>query len=463
MTDLIQRVEASILHRRLIPDSGKLLLAISGGLDSMVLLHVLRRISARHRWKYVVAHFNHRLRGRAGDADENFVRDTARRLRVPFVSDQADVKLFARRGKISIEMAGRKLRHEFFVRAARRRHCRAIALAHHIDDQVELFFVRLLRGGGAEGLAGMKWKSPSPADPNLFLVRPLLGFSREELRQFAAENKIRFREDKTNAGTDILRNRIRHELLPLLREKYQPGLTAAVLRTMEIVGAEAELVGDVAKTIPSGNQGAAPAFDHLPVALQRRILQARLTEAGVIADFELIETLRHAPDQFVSTGPAMAVARDGRGAIVLRDGWASCFGGRQRRVKLRGQAGEAVLDGTRIRWRRTISNAGVGGKPARRAGREVFDADQVGEEVIVRHWQAGDRFQPIGMKSAVKLQDLFINAKIPRARRHELLVATTAAGEIFWVEGLRMAERFKVGPGTRRRLAWDWAEAEGTV
>ncbi|HEU5396477.1 MAG TPA: tRNA lysidine(34) synthetase TilS, partial [Verrucomicrobiae bacterium] len=269
MTDLLQRVEASMLHRRLIPEDETLMVAVSGGLDSMVLLHLLNRLSAPRRWKIAVAHFNHHLRGRASDADEALVRKTARRLRLPFLSAGADVGSFARRAKISTEMAARKLRHEFFARAARRRGWRRLVLAHQADDQVELFFLRLLRGAGAEGLAGMKWKSPSPADSQLMLVRPLLDVSREEIRRFAAENKIRFREDATNANVDILRNRIRHELLPLLRKNYQPGLTLAILRTMEIVGAEAELVADVAATIPAGAGGSGPAFDHLPVALQR--------------------------------------------------------------------------------------------------------------------------------------------------------------------------------------------------
>ena len=121
-------------------------------------------------------------------------------------------------------MAARKLRHEFFARVAREQKISIIALAHHADDQVELFFLRLLRGAGGEGLAGMKWRSPSPADKKLTLVRPLLGFSKTEMLAFARENKILFRDDATNFSTDFLRNRIRNELLPLLQKKYQPGI-----------------------------------------------------------------------------------------------------------------------------------------------------------------------------------------------------------------------------------------------
>ncbi|HEU5395765.1 MAG TPA: tRNA lysidine(34) synthetase TilS, partial [Verrucomicrobiae bacterium] len=200
------------------------------------------------------------------------------------------------------------------------------------------------------------------------------------------------------------------------------------------------------------------------VALQRRILQGRLMAAGVVPDYELIETLRHRPDEFVSTGPTMTVARDGHGIIATRSHFVPDFSAEEQWVDLRGRGGEARFDGTGIRWRVTAAKAGgESAAPGRRPGREIFDADRVGDRVVLRHWRAGDRFQPIGMKRPVKLQDLFTNAKIPRARRHRLVLAATASGEIFWVDGLRVGERFKVRPGTRRRLAWSRAEAVETA
>ncbi len=192
MTDFLQRVEDSIRERNLIPRGDKILVAVSGGVDSMVLLHSLKRLSPDYKWKIVVAHFNHQLRGRASDADENLVRRTAASLELPIVVEQADVKSFAEKSKLSIEMAARKLRHEFLARAARQRKIKTIALAHHADDQVELFFLRLLRGAGTEGLAGMKRRAPSPLDNNVVLIRPLLDFSKSELATFARENKIPF-------------------------------------------------------------------------------------------------------------------------------------------------------------------------------------------------------------------------------------------------------------------------------
>ena len=446
----------------------------------MVLLHALYLLAPKNRWKISVAHFNHRLRGRASQADEKLVRQTAARLRLEFVGGGADVKKIAGRSKISIEMAARKLRHEFLARAARAQKASTIALAHHADDQVELFFLRLLRGAGGDGLAGMKWRSPSPAEKAISLVRPLLGFSKAELLAFARENQIRFRDDATNFSTDFLRNRIRNQLLPLLRKDYQAGLDKTVLRLMEIVGAEAEFVREAAnrflgsrgdkarinnerRKAKGGNKSEPPPvgackFDGLPLAVQRKVLQQQLTRFGLLSDFELIEQLRVTPGKTVSVSPGLFVARDAAGKVCCREDLAGEFNAAERKFKISGEPGRAEFGGRQFNWRvelmkgfRRPRKKPAGGPPA---FREFFDADKIGGEIILRHWQPGDRFQPIGLKSAAKLQDLFVNAKIPAARRRELVLAATRTGQIFWVENLRIGEHFKLTPATRRKLAW---------
>ena len=431
------------------------MVAVSGGLDSMVLLHLLHRLTAKPRRHLMVAHFNHQLRGRSSDADERLVVKTAESLGVPAIVERGDVKSLARRRGVSIEMAARELRHEFFARTARKHKVRTIALAHHADDQVELFFLRLLRGSGSEGLAGMKWRSPSPADAAVQLIRPLLDVTRAGLEQFARENKIRFREDASNADRGILRNRIRHDLLPLLRRRFQPAVGQAVQRLMEIVGAESEVVTSAARGWLK--QKRPPAFESLPVAVQRRILQLQLQQQRLAVDFEMVESLRIAAGQPFSINANMAVQRDENGLVLTRERSAIAFISKSRMVVLGGRSGQVAFDGVEVRWRYGSGKKDI--KLKRAVSSECFDADQVGEEIMLRHWQPGDRYQPIGMKSAVKLQDWFTNQKVPRARRHELIVATTGAGEIFWVEGQRLAERFKLTPKTRKRLIWRWQRA----
>jgi tRNA(Ile)-lysidine synthase len=446
VTDLLQRVENQIQNRKLFKRGQKILIAVSGGLDSMALLHALKKLSARHRWNITVAHFNHQLRGRASDADEKLVRKTAAEMKLPFALESADVKQFARKSKLSIEMAARKLRHEFFARIARMGKIKTIALAHHADDQVELFFLRLLRGAGGEGLAGMKWQSPSPVDKTILLVRPLLDLSKDELQKFALENKIHFREDVTNFSNDFLRNRIRNELLPLLRKNYQPGLNKTVLRLMEITGAESEFVG-AAAAIQKHD------FENSPAAIQRRILQSQLAELGVVADFELVEQVRESAGKPVSVGSGLSVLRESNGELKLRGQQSAEFNTNEIEVKLSSGATVINFGGVKFSWRFA---GGSRGRSPHQSGREFFNAAKVGNKIILRHWRAGDRFQPIGLKSAAKLQDLFTNAKIPRARRRDLILATTLSGEIFWVEGLRISEHFKITPQTKKHLIWRW-------
>ena len=424
----------------------------------MVLLHLLHRLSKKNKWQLTIAHLNHRLRGRSSDADERLVARAANALGLPIVIERTDVKSRVKSTRLSLEMAARAARHEFLARTAARLKIPVIALAHHADDQVELFFVRLLRGSGSEGLGGMKWRNLSafrPTGTKIELVRPLLDQSKESLRQYARAEKIKSREDASNESLDILRNRIRHELLPLLRQKYQPVLEKIILRLMEITGAEAQVIEEAAQKWVARKALILPKqFSRLPVAIQRRVLQLELRRHKIPADFASVERLRTHTGAPLTISPETAVVCDADGKLHLRAAASFALNSNRIEIYLKGRAGEAVFDGRHVRWR--ISTQKSFRRPKPRPGREVFDADKVGSHVILRHWRPGDRFQPIGMAQGVKLQDLFTNKGIPRAKRHELLVATTVKNEVFWVEGVRISERFKLTRATRRQLIWRW-------
>ena len=446
-----EQVDESIRTRQLLSPGQRVLVAVSGGVDSMVLLHTLQALAPRHNWRLVIAHFNHRLRGRSSLADEHLVRRTAARLHLPYVAESGDVRALAREQGLSLEMAARQLRHDFLARTARARKCPAVALAQHGDDQVELFFLRLLRGAGAEGLAGMAWSSPSPADARASLIRPFLNRTKAELIEVAHAEGLVFREDASNASKDILRNRIRHELLPLLRRDYQPGLDRVILRQMEILGAEASWLDEL--TTAAAREPRRRSADSRPVALERRLLLRQLLANGLAPDFELLERLRISPGVPVSVGACGNWRMNPDGQIERVEpepGFLGC----SRMLDLADTTRRSVFDGVEVRWVGQAHRSAA--RPAAVAGREWFDADRIGSPVILRHWTPGDRFQPIGMLSPVKLQNLFTNDKIPRRQRHQAVVATTATGEIWWVEGLRIGEHFKLTSATRRRLRWDW-------
>ncbi len=452
----METVDESIRARGLFQRGQKILVAVSGGVDSMVLLRLLHELSNKHQWKLTIAHLNHQLRGRSSDADERLVAQTAKALRLPIVIERADVRQRAKVGGASIEMAAREVRHDFLARTAVRLKIPTIALAHHTDDQVELFFLRLLRGSGSEGLSCMAWRNRSPFAPTgakLDLGRPLLDQSKQSLRKYAIEQRVPFREDASNRSHDILRNRIRHELLPLLRDKYQPALERIIFQLMEIIGAEFELTEKVMRECIA-DASYYKNFDQLPIAVQRRMIQTQLRHFKIAADFRLVEALRMFPDKPVTVAPKTVVLRDTNGILQVR--------GLERTqpkpgsidLVLNGAEGTVAFGGKRIQWKtgrqKTFS------VPVPRRNTEVFDADKVGSQIVLRHWQPGDRFQPIGMAKSLKLQDFFVNNRVPRAQRHKLIVATTVQHEVFWVEGMRISERFKLTKATKRRLVWQW-------
>jgi len=491
--DLPAQLRDNLRDRCRVPREAPILVAVSGGVDSIVLLHLLWAGRGEPPGHLLVAHYNHALRGRESDRDQALVRRLASDLGLPFLAGRAVAADWRRFPGRSMEMAARELRHRFLADTAVQSGFPLIALAHHADDQVELFFLRLLRGAGVAGLAGMKWRggAPSqdddreaPVQPGLVppraearpeIIRPLLSVPKAELIEYAKAHKLSFREDATNSSLAIPRNRIRQELIPLLERSYQRNLREVTTRAMELLRAEAEFTEQAAvrwlqpaRARPGGRpEERLPAdegrFDALPVAVQRSCILLQLRQSGLREEFELVEKLRHRVNTNFSAalldGPGSGgdllawVSRDDEGRLHEEHPPACGFCAASREIDL-GSRGEAGLGGTSIRWSiRSVKGMKL---PPARSGVEWFDADRLGEGAKLRHWQPGDRFRPIGMKSSVKLQDLFVNQRIPAARRRRLVVAAAESGELFWVEGLRIGELFKVTAGTRRRLRWEW-------
>jgi tRNA(Ile)-lysidine synthase len=455
MTNLVEQVETFIRENKLLRAREKALVAVSGGMDSMVLLSILHELASRFHWRLCVAHFNHRLRGRSGERDEQLVRESAARLKLPLFAGAGEVRAFAEQEKISIEMAARRLRHEFLARTARENRLRSLAFGHHAGDQVELFFLRLFRGAGGEGLGGMKASSVSPADRGLRIIRPLLAATREEIRTFASERGVPFHEDETNLSLDFLRNRVRRELLPALRRDYQPALDRTVLRAMEIAGEEARFVREqAARWLERKGK---TRFARLPIAVQRSAIQLQLAAYDVPPEFDLIESLRLSPGKRIMIGPGRCVFRDRSGRVEAGEVSSKDFRRDHLPCALTGEYGVLEFGGLEIRWEIQPHRKG---KIPRERNCEFFDADKVGASLVLRHWKPGDRFRPIGMERETKLQDFFVNLKIPASERRRLVLAETSDGKVFWVEKLRISEDYKLGPMTVRRLKWRWTPAK---
>ncbi len=434
----------------------------------MVLLHVLCQLAPSYRWKLTVAHLNHGLRGRSSDADERLVKRTARDLGLPVIARRGDVRSHALAEKLSIEMAARQLRHDFLASAACDAGASTIALAHHAGDQLELFFLRLLRGSGGDGLTGMKWRNPSPANPEIELVRPFLQQPKARLRDYARQEHIAFREDASNASLDMQRNRIRHELLPLLKRDYQPALETVIGRVMALTSAEAEFAAQAAGrwlSAARASQDCEP-FEALPIAVQRRCLQTQLLDLGIRPEYDLVEHLRLKPGNPVCVpteklgvageepGRPGSILRQATGLLSFPEPASGLFAPDSLEVRLSQTSGRIIFANVRIDWTIKAGKSRPALKPT--PGSEVFDADRVGDRIVVRHWRPGDRFQPIGMPYAVKLQDFLTNRKVARSDRHRLILAEDLRGEVFWVERQRISDRFKLTEKTIHRLHWRW-------
>jgi tRNA(Ile)-lysidine synthase len=460
MASLEQGIEKNIVAHNLFQKGEVVLVAVSGGLDSMVLLEVLAALSRENSWRLHVAHLNHSLRGKASERDQAFVARIAKSKGLGFHTAKMNVRSLAGKSGMSIEMAARKLRHKFLADTAKKIGARVIALGHHADDQVENFFLRLFRGGAGTALAGMKWKSRSPARSTIILVRPLLGHSKNQLAAFAAERKISWRQDQSNHSLDFKRNRIRNLLLPFLEKHFHKSLPQIVTRCMEVIGAEAELVSDLAIGWVERAKIARPAgqFALLPVALQRGILNQHLADLKIPSSFELIEFLRTNPNKLKSVGKIFLKCDDA-GALFSVKAAPGAKLSQPPEVELDlARPGFFNSAAMRLFWKVKPSRK-ANRKLAFRRGIECFDAEKVGPVAHLRLWMPGDRFQLIGMRSAKKLQDIFADLKVPRVERHHRLIATTPGGDIFWVEGLRIGEKYKVSPETRTLLEWRWKTA----
>ncbi len=265
------------------------LIGVSGGRDSVALLHLL--LEAGYK-RLIVCHLDHQLRGRASRADAAFVEKLAKRHKLQVVIGKADVTALAQKKLLSIETAARKARYEFFAATARRKKCHTLFLAHHADDQVETFLFNLFRGAGASGLGAMRSETRRKiAGVSLHIIRPLLSTWRREIDAYTTAHRLKFREDASNAGTIPLRNKMRHEIIPALEKSFGREIRKSVWRTAEILAAENDWLSSLVS--PPTHELSVPDLRKMPVAQQRRLIHAWLKLLDVPdAGFDEIESIR---------------------------------------------------------------------------------------------------------------------------------------------------------------------------
>ncbi len=453
-------VVKTIKKYRMITPGDHVIVGVSGGADSVALLSVLHGLRKKWNITLTVAHLNHMLRGEAAKREACFVAQRAETMGIPCVAEERDVRGVKIKEGGSLQEAARIARYQFFLDVCRRRNAQKIALGHHADDQAETLLMWLIRGTSLKGLAGI------PPLRDEIIIRPLITVSRREIEAYLEEKGLTFIPDSSAGEQHYLRNRIRHQLIPLLQQEYNPRIVATLSRLSELLRGENEalelMVGEIAQKIliAQNEQEMRFSIDHLKQCREElwgRIIKnivAQLTGSSRGIYFRHIEAVCNLA---AGTGPEKTVQLPA-GWSVVREYNQLIFTGEKSRSISYCYVLDALPERITIEEiKKDICFAveEVPGSPEevliRQKDVDFLDYNTIQFPLTLRNYQPGDRFHPLGLRGSKKLKDFFIDNKIPRRERHTFPVLLSRQ-EIVWVGGLRIDDRFRVGADTRKVL-----------
>lgn len=450
---IIERVERSLQEELAVEAGATIVVAVSGGVDSVTLLDILFILSYEHGYALHLAHVNHRLRGQESDRDETFVRSLAKRYDLPCHITHPDTASFARKHRLGIEEAARELRYRFLRQTCGTVHAQYCAVAHTADDTAETLLLNLFRGTGLTGLAGIPPKRALTKKAQL--IRPLLGVTREEILLYAQTRSLEWIEDSTNADLAYRRNRVRRQILPALKEHFNPRIIETLARTAAILR---QADGFIESLIESTYQQIARVYDgrveldRAQLAPLHPFIRGEIIERA-IGELTDRQAVSHAAVERVAS---LLTAPVGTRQSII--GSMSALADREH-IVISDQASSQSIYlpifklGTYSIGRYTITLEEVDRDSVRLGVDptvEYFDYDLLPYRLFLRTWQAGDRFAPIGMKGTnVLVADYLTNAKVSEYERRTAVVLATA-NDIVWLCGYRMSEHFKLTNDTRR-------------
>lgn len=465
-------------EHQLVSSQQPLLVAVSGGADSVCLLHVLLKLQEELKVKLYVAHLDHQLRGAESEVDADYVSALAHQLGLPVTIQQRDVKAYQAQKHDSLEEAAREVRYNFLADVARSLGTDRVAVGHTLDDHIETVLMHLIRGTGTRGLRGLqpvsRWQS---SGSNLIIIRPLLEVSRQETAAYCQYYQLKPRLDTSNLSLSPFRNRIRLQLLPLL-QSYNPRVVEALLRTARLAEDElAFLDGETTRLWDSIAQRRDKiiildkgGFLNLPSALKGHLLRVSIEKLlGSLKDVEarhieeimaaltkpagkrlslpggLVFTVEY--DRYLLTLDAAVLSPLPliHGEFVLKIPGATVLPGWQVMATILNKGGFNYSLDTAFPFRQ------VKEETAKRSFIAYLNLDKVGGKAFVRGYQPGDRFQPLGMRQPKKLAEFMVDAKIPRAWRKGVPIVCSPH-HILWVVGWRLDERVKVTENTEQIL-----------
>jgi len=457
MGELLSAFE-SFVTSGLIRPSDRVLIGVSGGVDSMVLLDLFVRIRDRHGLFLAVAHVNHGLRQAEGDRDERFVKEQSERRRLPFFARRVDARAHAKKSGLSIEEAARNLRLESLYGIARSEKMDRIALGHHLDDQAETFLLNLMRGSGLAGLCGIRALRPP-------IIHPLLFATRRDLSEYAASHGLESVQDQTNFDLSLRRNWVRHELIPAMQQKAGMGVSKRIARAAQALQETHDLIEHLAQS--AFEDAARTETDQIVLDIVKffnyfKTIQVHILN-GIYQDLA-------GPDKRLQYNEIQDIyrlagtGRSGRmrdlksGIRVVRSGDKLMFFKQfQEFSPVPIKAGETV----------TIPESGgffhseIIAKPVltKNPMEECLDFDRAGESLEIRAFQRGDRLIPLGLKRKKKVHDFFIDEHVPVHRRKRIPLLVSGK-DIVWIIGMRLDERFKITERTKHVLKVGWSPAK---
>ena len=445
-----QKTLKFIDENHLIRKGDRVLVALSGGADSIFLLHFLIKFKKRLGIEITAFHLNHKLRSKSAELDEKFCATFCSKNKIEFHSIPRDIKSFARKNKISIEEAGREIRYAELLKASKNCKATKIATAHNSSDNVETILLNFIKGTGVKGLTGIPIRREN-------IIRPILCLSSDEIRKYLKENKISYRIDASNLNTDYERNFLRKEIIPKLKRRLNPRIEEKINNTAKILADINSLieiqVDNIAKSaaefdgkelkinLKQINKFDASFYSIFVKSVVEKSFEIELTSENIRS---LINLMNSQTGRAIHLKDNLIASKD-RDLIVIR----RQHGIKPKTVTKKIKIGQKVkIDGKVISIEQ-ISKKNVKFIPDKYT--EYISGDSLQEIFEVRKWKAGDKFQPIGMKGTKKISDFLADEKISSRIKRENLVLTNS-GKIVWVIGLRLDERSKVTPETKKIL-----------
>jgi tRNA(Ile)-lysidine synthase len=434
----------------------KVLVAVSGGADSVCLLHLFLEARRSLGLRLAVAHFDHGLRGASSRADASFVRKLAARHRLAFYQERSSGR---EDGGEGLQETARRERLDFLLRTARRRRCHRVALAHNADDQAETMIMRFLAGGGPAGLGGIP-----PLSHGEIIIHPLLEITRGDIEAYLEDRGISWRRDLSNEKPVYLRNRLRLELLPQLASRYNPRIVERLGELAALLRRDSELLDALAGPVLQESSSRRDEY-FFPTALLKRSHPALLTRAFLTALRSLAPRergfgRRHLEALLTHSGTARLLTWDLPGGIVAyRDGTGLAL--RKGRLPFPATTGShlpapgsALLPRSLGKVTASVRRKGVSFDPSRLAGlpwKVALDWEKVVPPILLRCRQPGDRIRPLGLGGERKIKDILIDRKVPRLSRDRLPLVCDSRG-IIWVPGIVPSHRCRVTQVTKKLL-----------